>query len=245
MVDLDGRRIVVTGASSGIGLEVARGAIARGAEVCLVARRREPLEQAAAQLGKRAWIHVADVGDPEAPAAIAAAAHDRWGGVDGLVNNAGVVAPAPIAEVDVATWDTVYAVNVRGPFLLVRDLLPLLSDGASVVNVSTTMAERAPVPGVSAYSSAKSALNQLTRNLAVELAPRVRVNAVMPAVVDTPIHATRGLTPEQVQAMGRLHPMGRVGRPSDVAAMVLFLLSDAASWMTGAIVPVDGGMMIK
>jgi NAD(P)-dependent dehydrogenase (short-subunit alcohol dehydrogenase family) len=96
---------------------------------------------------------------------------------------------------------------------------------------------------MAAYNASKAALNQLTRSLALEWAPHVRVNAVMPAVVDTPIHASRGMTSEQVQEMGAIHPLGRVGRPADVAAMITFLLSDAASWMTGAIIPIDGGML--
>jgi NAD(P)-dependent dehydrogenase (short-subunit alcohol dehydrogenase family) len=111
-----------------------------------------------------------------------------------------------------------------------------------VVNVSSTLAERA-IPGMAAYNASKAALNQLTRSLALEWAPQVRVNAVMPAVVDTPIHVSRGMSPEQVEAMGEIHPMKRVGQPEDVAAMIAFLLSDASSWMTGTVIPVDGGMM--
>jgi NAD(P)-dependent dehydrogenase (short-subunit alcohol dehydrogenase family) len=177
-------------------------------------------------------------------AALAAAARDRWGAVDGLVNNAGV---APMARLDETTnevWDDAFAVNVRGPFLLCRELGTLLHGGSSpaVVNVSSTLAERA-IPGMAAYNASKAALNQLTRSLALEWAPQVRVNAVMPAVVDTPIHASRGMSPEQVEAMGEMHPMKRVGKPEDVAAMIVFLLSDASSWMTGTMIPVDGGIL--
>ena len=125
-----------------------------------------------------------------------------------------------------------------------RELGPLLRKGRSpvVVNVSSTLAVRA-IPGMAAYNATKAALNQLTHSLALEWAPGVRVNAVMPAVVDTPIHALRGMSPEQVAEMGGLHPLGRVGEPSDVASMILYLLSDNASWMTGAIIPVDGGVL--
>jgi NAD(P)-dependent dehydrogenase (short-subunit alcohol dehydrogenase family) len=244
MLDLRGKRVVISGASSGIGFETARMLASQGAEVCLTARRAETLEAAAQEIGDAASTWRCDVDDPESVAALAAEARDRWGAVDGLVNNAGV---APMARLDETTnevWDEAFAINVRGPFLLCRELGPLLHQGSSsaVVNVSSTLAERA-IPGMAAYNAAKAAVNQLTRSLALEWAPQVRVNAVMPAVVDTPIHASRGMSSEQVQAMGEMHPMKRVGQPGDVAAMITFLLSDASSWMTGTVIPVDGGMM--
>jgi NAD(P)-dependent dehydrogenase (short-subunit alcohol dehydrogenase family) len=96
---------------------------------------------------------------------------------------------------------------------------------------------------MAAYNASKAALNQLTRSLALEWAPTVRVNAVMPAVVDTPIHSSRGMTADEVHEMGGMHPLGRIGEPADIAAMITFLLSDASSWMTGTIIPVDGGML--
>jgi NAD(P)-dependent dehydrogenase (short-subunit alcohol dehydrogenase family) len=244
MLDLRGRRVVISGGSSGIGLETARMLASRGAEVCLTARRLELLEAAAEEIGERAWVWPCDVADLESISALTSELKNRWQAVDGLVNNAGV---APMARLDETTndvWDETYRINVRGPFILCRELGALLHEGSSpaVVNVSSTLAERA-IPGMAAYNASKAALNQLTRSLALEWAPRVRVNAVMPGVVDTPIHASRGMTPEQVEAMGEIHPMKRIGKPADVAAMIVFLLSDASSWMTGAVIPVDGGMM--
>ena len=244
MLKLRGRRVVISGASSGIGLETARLLASNGAEVCLVARRADALSAAVEEIGDGAWAWSCDVADANSVAGLAAEAKSRWGAVNGLVNNAGV---APMARLDETTdevWDEAFAINVRGPFLLCRELGPLLHAGSSaaVVNVSSTLAERA-IPGMAAYNASKAALNQLTRSLALEWAPSVRVNAVMPAVVDTPIHASRGMSAEQVEEMGEIHPMKRVGKPQDVASMIAFLLSDASSWMTGTVIPVDGGMM--
>ena len=244
MLDLRGRRVVISGASSGIGLETARMLASKGAEVCLTARRADPLAAAAKEIGDGAWAWPCDVADPESVVALAAETKTRWGAVDGLVNNAGFAPMARLDETPDHVWDETFAINVRGPFLLCRELGPMLKEGESpsVVNVSSTLAERA-IQGMAAYNASKAALNQLTRSLALEWAPQVRVNAVMPAVVETPIHATRGMSSEQVEAMGEMHPMRRVGQPEDVAAMISFLLSDASSWMTGAVIPVDGGML--
>ncbi len=244
MLDLRGRRVIISGASSGIGFEAARMLASRGAAVCLTARRADQLSAAAREIGRGAWAWPCDVAKPESVAKLAAETENRWGALDGLVNNAGV---APMARLDETTdevWDEAFAVNVTGPFFLCRELSGLLHAGSSssVVNVSSNLAVKA-IPGMAAYNASKAALNQLTRSLALEWAPKVRVNAVMPGVVDTPIHALRGISPERIEAIGQMHPMKRVGRPEDVAAMIVFLLSEASSWMTGTIIPVDGGMM--
>jgi NAD(P)-dependent dehydrogenase (short-subunit alcohol dehydrogenase family) len=244
MAEMNGRRVIVTGGATGIGLEVARGLADSGAQVCLVGRRREVLEDVAGRLGGNAWAHACDVSDPTQVDALRQQVAARWEDLDGLVNNAGI---APMATLDGTApqlWDETFAVNVRGPYLMCRAFSELLRTGTSpaVVNVSSTLAERA-IPGMAAYNASKAALNQLTRSLALEWAPAVRVNAVMPAVVDTPIHTARGMSSEDVRDMGSLHPLQRVGRPEDVAAMVVFLLSDEAAWMTGTVIPVDGGML--
>jgi 3-oxoacyl-[acyl-carrier protein] reductase len=235
----------VTGGSSGIGLETARRLCRQGAEVCLVARRPEPCEAAVGELGERAWAWPCDVAEAEQVAGLAEAVAQRWSALDGLVCSAGIAIPGSLEETEVEAWDQTFAVNTRGPYLLMRQLLPLLRAGhdPAVVNVSSTLAEK-PIPAMAAYNASKAALNQLTRSLALELAPQVRVNAVMPAVVDTPIHATRGLSREQVEAMGAIHPLRRIGQPADVAELIVFLLSRAAAWITGTVIPVDGGMMV-
>ena len=244
MLELRGKKVVISGASSGIGLETARILASKGAEVCLAARRGDLLATHAAEIGDAAWWCACDVADPGSVSSLAAEVKSRWGALDGLVNNAGVAPMARLDESSEEMWDDTFAINVRGPFLLCRELGPLLHAGksAAVVNVSSTLAERA-IPGMAAYNASKAALNQLTRSLALEWAPEVRVNAVMPAVIDTPIHALRGLQAEQVAEMGQFHPMKRVGKPEEIGTMIAYLLSDEAAWMTGTIIPVDGGML--
>lgn len=244
MTGLNDRRVVVTGAGSGIGLETARLLVDAGAQVCLVGRRTEPLEAAVGSFGGSAWAAPCDVSLPAGVEGLAAAVRERWGRLDGLVNNAGIAPMATLDETSPELWDETFAINSRGPYLMCRALGGLLRRGRSpaVVNVSTNLAAK-PIPGMAAYNASKAALNHLTRSLALEWAPAVRVNAVMPGVVDTPIHAGRGMTPEDVHAMGSIHPLGRIGTPRDVAAAILFLLSDAAAWITGAVIPVDGGAL--
>jgi NAD(P)-dependent dehydrogenase (short-subunit alcohol dehydrogenase family) len=246
MTEVRNPRVIVTGSSSGIGADTARLVHSQGAEVCLVARRGEVLAELESEFGERAWSVECDVADPDQIDALAATVGARWNAVDGLVNNAGIAPMASLDETDLETWDRTFDVNLRGPYLLCRALGPLLKRGIdpSVVNVSSSLADRA-IPGMAAYNASKAGLNHLTRCLALEWAPTVRVNAVMPAVVDTPIHTSRGMTSDDVAGLGAMHPLGRVGQPRDISSMIAYLLSDAASWMTGAIIPVDGGILVS
>lgn len=244
MKRFEGRNYLITGGGTGIGLAVAHKLIEGGGKVCLVGRRLEIVEKSAEDLGAGSRALRCDLADPASIRSMMEELGREWDRLDGLVNNAGVAPMAGIEESDESLWDETFAINVRGPFLLIKYALPMLRTAAKpcVVQVSSTLAERA-IPGMLAYNASKAALNQLTRSLALELAPGVRVNAVMPAVVETPIHEGRGMSPEQIRGMGRMHPLRRIGQPEDVAALVAFLLSDEASWMTGAVLPIDGGLM--
>ncbi len=228
MGEFEGKRVVVTG----------------GAELCLVARRPEPLAAAVGELSDAAWGHACDVSDPAQVEELSLAVSSRWDRVDGLVNNAGIAPLGNLEDTSPEVWDAAFAVNARGPYLVTRALLPGLraAGKAAVVNVSSTLAVK-PITGMAAYCAAKAAVNQLTRVLALELAPRIRVNAVMPAVVDTPIHRTRGMSRDDVEGMAGFHPLRRVGKPEEIAATIVFLLSPDSAWTTGAVVPVDGGML--
>lgn len=244
MIEVRNRKVIVTGASSGIGADAARLLHHAGAELCLVARRAELLDELTAELGDRAWAFACDLADPEQIEALVGAVGERWQRLDGLVNNAGIAPMASADDTDLETWNRVFDVNLRGPFLLCRGLGPLLKQGAnpSVVNISSSLAEKA-IPGMNAYNTSKAALNHFTRSLALEWAPAVRVNAIMPAVIDTPIHDGRGMSREDIERMGAIHPLGRIGRPRDVSNLILYLLSDEAAWITGAAIPVDGGIL--
>ncbi len=240
---MHGRVALITGAGSGVGAAAARAFAREGARVALAGRRREPLAAMAAdieQAGGRALAVGADITQQEDVARLVAACRDQLGGLDVLVNNAGLFQPAPAAACTLESWQEHLAVNSTGPFLLCREAyIDLKRSGHGViVNVLTNLAQR-PVAGTAAYSASKAALLSLTQCLALEWAKDgIRVVAVAPGVVDTPIHSDRG----RLDAMAPMHPLGRVGRAEEVADAILFLASDRSGWTTGAVLNVDGGI---
>jgi NAD(P)-dependent dehydrogenase (short-subunit alcohol dehydrogenase family) len=240
---VDGRVAIVTGAGTGIGEEVARELARRGMTVALVGRRREPLEAVAQELERQALVVPADLAQPDAPREIVERVLAEAGRLDVIVNNAAEFLLKLVGEWTVDDFDAHCAVNLRAPFFLVQSALPALeaSPAAVVVNVSSAAAGMYR-PRQTVYGLTKAGIEHLTKNLAAELAPyRIRVNAVRPGPVDTPIHRVSADPEARLRELGKLVPLGRVGRPEEIARWVGHLVDAEAEWMTGAVIVVDGG----
>ncbi|MDT0462279.1 SDR family NAD(P)-dependent oxidoreductase [Streptomyces gibsoniae] len=242
------RIVVVTGAGSGIGRATARAFAAEGAHVVAVGRRSEPLEEAAAG-HERITPLPADITAEGEPERIVQAVTEAYGRIDVLVNNAGIVRGGALGSLSPELIRAQLDTNLVAPVLLTQAALPSLgTSGGVIVNVSTSVGQRA-WPGSSVYAATKTALELLTRSWAVELAPRgIRVVAVAPGAIDTPIGEHQGLTPEQMAAVREWQlahtPLGRIGRPEEVAWAITRLAAPAASFVTGVVLPVDGGAVV-
>jgi NAD(P)-dependent dehydrogenase (short-subunit alcohol dehydrogenase family) len=244
-VSLAGKSVIVTGAGSGIGACIAERAAEAGAHLTVTGRRAAPLRTLARRLGTPVHPVCADLGATDAGERIVMAAVDRFGRVDAVVNSAGLAGFAPFDASDPALFDGMLAVNVRGPAELVRCALPWLrAERGAVVNVTSATGATA-APGRSFYLASKAALNSLTRSLARELAPDVRVNAVLPGPMGvsrsgrvTGLDGVRHLR----GGLGRPAPQDRSGAGDAVARLVCFLLdAEQSGWITGTLIPVDGG----
>lgn len=244
-----GKVALVTGATSGIGQACALAFATAGAKVACVGRKQQALQEVAERiraLDSEALVIRADLSSSaEAERAINETVK-AFGGLDVLVNAAGHITSGTIENTSLDAWDEMMNVNVRAPFQLMQKAVPsLIERRGNIVNVSSVTGLRA-FPGVLAYCVSKAALDQLTRCASLELAAKgVRVNAVNPGVVVTEIHKRGGMSEEAYAAFlehsKTTHPLGRTGRPEEIAALVLFLASDEASWVTGATYSIDGG----
>lgn len=245
----EGKIALVTGASSGIGRATAEALAGEGAKVGLVARRKEILSEVASSIGRNGGTSMALAGDvtrEEDRQRAISAMTSEYGGLDILVHSAGIIGLGTIENTTVEAWQQMFDINVLSVFRLTQLALPhLIPRKGNVVVVSSVNGLRS-FPGVLAYCSSKAAVDQLTRCAALELAGKgVRMNAVNPGVVQTNLHRAGGLDEDAYRAFlersKTTHPLGRVGRPEELADLILFLASDRAGWITGATVSIDGG----
>jgi len=244
-----GKTIIVTGATSGIGRATAEAFGRDGGSLLLVGRQEAVLAEVAASVraaGGQASTCPADLTAADAPERVVTAALAAFGHIDVLVNAAGVIASGALEATTDEIWDTMMAVNLRAPFRLMRAAAPhLTARKGAVVNVSSVNGLRS-FPNVLAYCVSKAGVDHLTRCAAIEMAPAgVRVNAVNPGVTVTNLHRRSGMGEPQYAAFlersKETHPLGRPGQPDEIAALILFLASDRAGWMTGETIPIDGG----
>jgi NAD(P)-dependent dehydrogenase (short-subunit alcohol dehydrogenase family) len=239
MPRLSGKRIVITGAVGGIGSATARACAAEGARLVLVDRDPE-LDHLAAELDAVALT--ADVADPDAPAL----ALERLGGVDGLANIAGVHPTGTVLDALPHDWDRTLAVNLLAPAAWSRACIPHMraNGGGAIVNLCSVVAV-APSDAIVVYSVSKAALLALTRSVAVDFGRSgIRCNAISPGLIDTEMLAEAARVPARLDRLRAGVPAGRIGKPADVAACCVHLLSDEASYITGANVVIDGGQLV-
>lgn len=236
-MDFTGKRLLVSGAGSGLGRAAARMLAAHGAELVLVGRRLDALRETLGEARSVSLDHADD-------AAVAAFATD-CPALDGMLLCAGELVTGSVASTPATAFDRMIAANLRGPWLLCHHLGPKLKDGGSVVLVGSNIGLRA-IPDSAAYSVAKAGLHMLAKVLALEWAPRaIRCNAIAPGPVHTPmVDARLASSADPMSALAKLaqvNPLRRLGRPEEVAALALHLLSDGSAWTTGAVIPIDGG----
>ncbi|WP_431922111.1 glucose 1-dehydrogenase [Micromonospora wenchangensis] len=251
LFSVDGKTVLVTGGSRGIGLMIARGFVRAGATVVISSRKADVCEAVAKELSAEGRCEAipADLSDDAGADALAAAVRERYDRLDVLVNNAGATWGAPLESYPGSAFDKLWAVNVKAVFRLTTALLPALraaasdDDPARVINIGSIDGLRVPAMEVYAYSATKAAVHMLTRSLAHQLAAeRITVNAIAPGPFESKMMAFALDDPATRAAITQQVPLGRIGRPDDMAGAAIFLASRAGAYLTGAVVPVDGGI---
>src|SRR5579859_2082712 len=239
---LQNKTALITGGTSGIGLETARQFLAEGARVAVTGTNPATLDAARAGLGPDVLVIRADAGSIAGQQEVAEAVRREFGTLDILFVNAGTADFRPLEQWDEAGFDRSFAINVKGPFFLIQALLPLLANPASIV-LDASINARIGMPNSSIYAATKAALLSFARTLSGELIGRgIRVNAVSPGPVTTPLHGKIGMGESDLEGLKGQIPAGRFGRPSEIAKAVVFLASDEAAFTVGSELIIDGGM---
>ncbi len=248
LFSIAGRTALVTGGSRGIGLMIARGYVEAGARVYISSRKADVLDEVAAELSKVGECHAiaADLSIEAECRRLAEAIAARESSLDILVNNAGATWGAPLEQFDESAWERALALNVKGVFHLTKFLVPLLEEAgtaeepARVINIGSIDGLKVPLLDNYSYSASKAAVHMLTRHLAKRLAPEITVNAIAPGPFESKMMAAvLDAFGEQIAANA---PLKRIGRPDDMAGAAIYLASRAGAYLTGAVIPVDGGI---
>ncbi len=247
MSRLSGKKAVITGGNSGIGYATAQDFIANGAEVIITGRNAERVQKAATELGASGIV--ADAANLADTDRLVSQVKEQFGKVDILFINAGVFFPTPVGSVDEATFDTTMDINFKGAVFTLEKFLPILNEGASVINLSSINAYTG-MPNTAIYAASKAAMNSYTRTASTELAARkIRVNAVNPGPVSTPIFGKTGMDQATIQgfaaAMQNRVPLKEFGTPDAIAKLVTFLASEDAWYITGSEINIDGGINVN
>ena len=240
---LKGKTAIITGGGSGIGLATARAFCKEGARVVLFGRRKEKLVSAADELGDLVHIVQGDMTENDDLDQLINKTLNNFKGIDILVNSAGLFNGAPLHEISDSQWDGMMDINIRSVFQLTRRVLPIMmaQKSGSIVHISSILGLIA-VPQVAAYNVSKGALNQFSRSIAVEYGPYgIRSNSICPGLIETDMTADLMKDAALMQEWSKEYPIGRFGKPEDVASACLFLASGESSFITGTVLPVDGG----
>ena len=243
---LENKRALITGGTTGIGLETARQFLSEGARVAVTGTNPKTLEAARKELGGNALVVASDAGDASSQAALARTIGEAFGQLDIVFLNAGVADLRPLEKVDEAAFDRSLAINFKGPFFLIQALLPIFAKPASVV-LNTSINAHIGMPNTTIYAASKAALLSLAKTLSGELIGRgIRVNAVSPGPIGTPLLSKSGFSEAELKAVGEAIltqvPAGRFGNPVEIAKAIVFLASDEAAFTVGSELVIDGGM---